>query len=91
MLADNLKILLATTFSYYIKASFFHWNVTGPNFVQYHDLFGEIYEGAQESIDTIAEEIRTLRSHAPGSLSRYQELSIIEDQTMIPRCELMVE
>jgi starvation-inducible DNA-binding protein len=91
MLADNLKILLASTFSYYIKASFMHWNVTGPNFVQYHQLFGEIYEGAQESIDTIAEEIRTLRSHAPGSLSRYQELSIIEDQTMIPRCELMVE
>lgn len=90
MLAENLKVLLASTFAYYVKASFFHWNLTGPTFPQYHSLFGAIYDGAQESIDQIAEEIRTLRSHAPGSLSRYQELSIIQDQTKIPRIELML-
>lgn len=91
MLAEQLKILLASTFSYYVKSSFFHWNATGANFVSYHQLFGEIYSGSQDSIDQIAEEIRTLRSHAPGSLTRYSELSIIEDQTMIPKCELMVQ
>ena len=91
MLADNLKVLLASTFSYYIKTSFFHWNLTGINFPQYHKLFNKIYEDAQEAIDTIAEEIRTLDSHAPGSLSRFQELSIIEDQTQIPRLPLMIE
>lgn len=90
MLSEQLKILLATTFSYYVKASFFHWNLVSVNFPQYHQLFGAIYEGAQESIDQIAEEIRTLRSNAPGSLSRYMELSQIEDQTKIPKLQLMV-
>jgi starvation-inducible DNA-binding protein len=91
MLQDNLKVLLASTFSYYIKSAFFHWNVTGIHFVSLHSLFGAIYEDAQGAIDTIAEEIRTLDSHAPGSLSRFQELSIIEDQTQIPRYKLMIE
>jgi starvation-inducible DNA-binding protein len=90
MLAEHLKVLLATTFSYYIKAAFMHWNVTGPNFVQYHQLFGDIYSGAYESIDKIAEEIRTLRSNPPGSFTRYQELTLIQDQTKIPKAELMI-
>ena len=90
MLSENLKVLLASTVCYYIKASFFHWNLTGISFPSYHRLLGEIYEGAQESIDQIAEEIRTLRSNAPGSLIRYSELSIIQDQTKIPKIELMI-
>ena len=90
MLAEHLKILLASTFSYYIKASFFHWNCSGMAFPSYHNLFGDIYEGAQDTNDTIAEEIRTLRSHAPGSLIRYSELSVIQDQTKIPKLELMI-
>lgn len=90
MLSEQLKILLASTFSYYIKASFFHWNLTGFSFPQYHQLFGDIYAGAYGSIDQIAEEIRTLRSNPPGSLSRFQELSVIEDQTKIPKVELML-
>ena len=42
-----------------------------------------------DTVDKIAEYIRTLDSYAPGSLSRYAELTIIEDQTKIPRPHLM--
>ena len=89
MLSDNLKVLLASTNSLSIKAQNFHWNVEGPNFPQYHEFFGNFYEEIYGSVDKIAEYIRTLDSYAPGSLSRYAELTIIEDQIKIPRPNLM--
>ena len=89
MLSDNLKVLLASVNSLSIKAQNFHWNVEGDNFPQYHDFFGNFYEEVYSAVDKIAEYIRTLDSYAPGSLTRYAELTIIEDQTKIPRPNLM--
>jgi starvation-inducible DNA-binding protein len=89
MLSDNLKVLLASTQSFAIKTQNFHWNVEGSNFPQYHDFFNTMYEDVSATIDTIAEYIRILGHYTPGSLSRYAELSIIQDQTKIPRAELM--
>ena len=89
MLSDNLKVLLASTNSLSIKAQNFHWNVEGDNFPQYHDFFNTLYEDVNATIDPIAEYIRILGQYTPGSLSRYTELSIIQDQVKIPRAELM--
>lgn len=89
MLSDNLKILLASTQSFAIKTQNFHWNVEGSNFPQYHEFFDTMYSDISGTIDTIAEYIRILGHYTPGSLSRYSELSIIQDQTKIPRAELM--
>ena len=54
------KIAFASTFSYYLKAHNFHWNVTGADFFEYHELFGKIYEEVYGSIDAFAENIRKL-------------------------------
>lgn len=89
-LVEQLKVLLASTFSYYLKAHNFHWNVEGANFPQYHSLFEKVYTDAFEAVDTIAEEIRALDSYAPGSLSRYSQLSIIDDQINIPNAKSMI-
>jgi starvation-inducible DNA-binding protein len=89
MLSDNLKVLLASTNALSIKAQNFHWNVEGDNFPQYHEFFGNFYEEVYGSVDKVAEYIRTLDSYSPGSLSRYAELTIIEDQIKIPRPHLM--
>jgi starvation-inducible DNA-binding protein len=89
MLKDDLKVLLASEFSFYLKAANFHWNVEGTNFPQYHEFLGNLYAEIYGSIDKIAEYIRTLDSYAPGSLTRFTELSIISDQLKIPRAELM--
>jgi starvation-inducible DNA-binding protein len=91
MLADNLKTLLGSTFVVYTKTHGFHWNIEGPDFPQYHKFLKKMYENIYETIDTIAEYIRTLDSYSPGSLSRMLELSIIEEQYKIPRAELMLE
>ena len=92
MLADTLKTLLATSYALSIKAQNFHWNVEGPDFPQYHEFFGDYYsEVYDNTIDKLAEIIRQLDSYTPGSITRYAELSQIEDQTKIPRAELMMQ
>ena len=89
MLADNLKTLLASTQSFAIKTQNFHWNVEGSNFPQYHAFFDTLYGDVSATIDPIAEYVRILGSYTPGSLTRYAELSIIQDQIKIPRAQLM--
>ena len=91
MLSDLLKTYLASTFSYYLKAHYFHWNVEGPDFGELHEFFSNIYEDAFGAVDPIAEYIRTTDEYAPGSLSRYLELTQIPDQTKVPRARLMLE
>jgi len=80
MLADNLKTLLATSFSLYLKAANFHWNTEGPSFPQYHEFLGDFYADIYDTIDPIAEYIRALDTYTPASLSRFTELTLIEDQ-----------
>lgn len=89
MLSDNLKVLLASTQSFAIKSQNFHWNIEGSNFPQYHEFFDNLYGDVSDTIDRIAEYIRILGHYTPGSLTRYAELTIIQDQIKIPRAELM--
>jgi starvation-inducible DNA-binding protein len=91
MLADSLKILLASNFAYYLKAQQFHWNVEGPDFGQLHKFFQKIYEDAYSAIDPTAEYIRYLDDYVPGSFERFAELSEIQGQIKIPRARLMIE
>jgi starvation-inducible DNA-binding protein len=89
MLADDLKTLLATAYAFVVKAQFFHWNVEGPDFSQYHKFFGKLYEDVYGSLDPTAEYIRILDEYTPGSFERFQELSQIQGQTKVPRARLM--
>jgi starvation-inducible DNA-binding protein len=92
MLADALKILLATEYAFSLKAQLFHWNVEGPDFAQLHEFFGNLYEEVYNgSIDKTAEYIRALGDYAPGSYERFSELTIIKGQVKIPRARLMIE
>jgi starvation-inducible DNA-binding protein len=91
MLTEDLKVLLGSTFVLYTKTHGFHWNIEGSNFPQYHKFLNKMYDEIYESIDVVAEYIRTLGSYSPGSLGRMLELSIIEEQYKIPRADLMLE
>lgn len=83
-LQEILKKLLADVFTMYLKSHNYHWNVEGRNFPQFHDFFGKLYEELHGSIDPLAEEIRTLETYVPGSLSRFKELTEIEDELTVP-------
>jgi len=91
MLSDSLKVLLSSTFAYYLKAQGFHWNCEGNDFYQLHKFFQKIYEDAYSAVDPTAEYIRTLQEYVPFSFERFQETSIIQSQTKIPRARLMLE
>jgi starvation-inducible DNA-binding protein len=77
------KVAFASTFSFYLKAHNFHWNITGPDFLEYHELFGKIYEEVYGSIDDFAEKIRSLDTFVPASLDRFSMLTLIDDETNI--------
>lgn len=89
-LVDALKKVLADTFAFRIKAQYYHWNVEGPDFHQYHGLFGDLYTEVDGAVDTVAEHIRTLDAYAPGSFGRYSQLTTIEDEMAIPKAFEMV-
>jgi starvation-inducible DNA-binding protein len=89
-LAEQMKVALASTFAFYLKAHNFHWNVEGANFPQYHSFFGDIYADAWGAVDAIAEHLRTLKAYAPGSFVRFKDLSVVEDELNIPSALSMV-
>lgn len=77
-LAMSLGHCLGTTFAFYTKAIGFHWNVKGPDFSEFHDLFGDIYADAQGAIDPLAESILKLGYDSPATLSSMSSFSKIE-------------
>jgi starvation-inducible DNA-binding protein len=89
-LIQEMKVSLASTFAFYLKAHGFHWNVEGPNFPQYHEFLGNIWEESFGAVDPLAEHLRTLQAYAPASFSRYIELSLIKDEINIPDATNMI-
>ena len=86
------KIAFASEFSFYLKAHNFHWNVEGSDFLQYHDLFGKIYEEVYGSIDDFAEKIRSLGTYVPASFSRFNMLTKVSDETeILPKDQMLKE
>mgnify|MGYP000580488141 CR=1 FL=1 len=79
MLSENLKILLATSYAFVIKAQNFHWNVEGINFPTYHAFFEVLYQDLYGAIDPLAEEIRTLDTYAPSGLNELYSNASISD------------
>jgi len=88
-LIEMMRKVLAETFALYLKAHNYHWNVEGINFPQYHDFFGKLYEELHDAVDPIAEEIRSLDAYAPGSFSRFMELTDIQDELNVPMAREM--
>lgn len=86
-----MRIAFASEYGFYLKAHNFHWNVEGPLFQQFHELFAGIYEEVYGSIDPFAENIRKLGAYTPGSFDRFNMLSKIDDENSVPTAEQMVQ
>jgi starvation-inducible DNA-binding protein len=90
-LSVTLKKAFADTFAFYLKAHYFHWNVEGPDFYQYHEFFGELSSEVYGAVDPFAEEIRAINAYAPGSFKRFAELTTIVDEDTVPSALAMAE
>ncbi|MCS7205962.1 MAG: DNA starvation/stationary phase protection protein [Leptospiraceae bacterium] len=88
---EILKRLLADTYFLYFKTHSYHWNVTGPMFQQLHDMFMQQYTELWNTIDLIAERIRSLGEYAPYSYSELAKLTTIKEDEGVPKAEKMVQ
>ena len=78
-LVEGLGKFLANTYSVYHIAHGFHWNVKGPDFAQYHELFSGIYQDLIESVDPIAENILKLGYDSPFKMSELMIMMTIPE------------
>ena len=69
----------ATTYGFLLVAQCYHWNVEGPEFLMYHDLFGKVYKEVEGKIDIFAEQIRGIQAYAPATFKELSQLSSIEE------------
>ena len=89
-LQASLKIVLANTFVMYFKAHSYHWSVVGPNFGQYHEFFGKLYEEVYGAVDPIAEHIRAIDGLTPISImDLYDAKTVMEDGSRVMMTEQM--
>ena len=90
LVATQLKSLLADSYTLYLQTHNFHWNITGPSFIQLHTLFEEHYTELAVAVDDVAERIRSLGVHAPGTYKEFSELSSINEVLGTPEAQEMV-
>lgn len=88
---ENLKIVLADSYSLFLKTQNYHWNVTGPNFQALHSMFEGQYNDLFAAIDVIAERIRALGEKAPGSYASFEKVTNIKDGDVNHNATTMVK
>lgn len=77
-LINRLNKLLASSYVFYLKSHFYHWNVIGSDFPMNHKFLGDVYDEVYGSIDDFAEHIRQLDGiplNAPSFLMQNSYLS----------------
>jgi starvation-inducible DNA-binding protein len=89
-IADGLSRVLADSYTLYLKTHNYHWNVTGPMFNTLHLMFEAQYTELALAVDLIAERIRALGVHAPGTYREYAKLTVIEEDKQVPDAETMM-
>ena len=86
--ANELNKLLADEHILYNKTRNYHWSIEGPSFMEFHKLYEAQYDALVETIDQIAERIRTIGHFAEG---RLKELIKLNKSNEIAKVEKTVE
>src|SRR3546814_5953144 len=89
-IAAELSKVLADSYTLYLMTHNFHWNVTGPLFNTLHQMFMTQYSEEWTALDDIAERIRALGHHAPGTYREFSKLSSIAEPGTVPDAMEMV-
>ncbi|MFV3128533.1 Dps family protein [Niveispirillum sp. KHB5.9] len=89
-IADGLSRLLADSYTLFLKTHNFHWNVTGPMFNTLHAMFMAQYTELFTAVDEVAERIRALGFHAPGSYGQFAKLTKVEEEPDVPNAQDMI-
>lgn len=79
-LVQSMNELLANLQVHYQKLRNFHWNVTGSDFFDVHELMEAEYTEVITEIDEIAERIRVFGSTPLSTLKDYLDVAEIEEE-----------
>jgi starvation-inducible DNA-binding protein len=80
--AKTLAALLSDVVTAKFILQGYHWNVLGPDFGEYHEFFGELYEDVESSVDPLAENILKAGFPAPYLLADFLEMSCIKEERL---------
>ncbi|MBK7092470.1 MAG: DNA starvation/stationary phase protection protein [bacterium] len=89
-IAQGLSVLLADSYTLYLKTHNYHWNVTGPMFQTLHLMFEQHYTELALAVDLIAERIRALGQPAPGSYAQFSKLTSVKEAVGVPKAQEMI-
>jgi starvation-inducible DNA-binding protein len=67
-MVELLNDRLADAINLRLQAKQAHWNVKGPDFIQLHELFDQVYETSEAWVDDIAERAVQLGGIADGTV-----------------------
>jgi starvation-inducible DNA-binding protein len=78
--ANALAKILADEAVLVTKTKNAHWNVEGADFHSMHLFFESQYKTLDETVDSVAERIRSLGHYAPGTLKEFLELTSLTEK-----------
>lgn len=78
-LIKQLCIILADTYTLYLKTQNYHWHVKGVTFKTLHELFEMQYKTLAEEVDLIAERIIMKGHPAPATFEAFQQLRTLKE------------
>jgi starvation-inducible DNA-binding protein len=68
-----LNTLLSDEYVLYTKTRNYHWNVTRPQFNDFHKFFEEQYTALNDVVDEVAERARSLGGNALGTVAEFAQ------------------
>jgi starvation-inducible DNA-binding protein len=77
-ISAHLAKLTASSVDFYFTYKYFHWNITGQDFREFHKMFDKHAEIIYGQWDPTAERIRQLDASVLGNLMEYSEQSVID-------------
>lgn len=79
VIIEVLSKVLANQMTLYVKTRNFHWNVSGPSFMELHLLFEKQYTLLEKNIDEAAERIGKLGGRTIGTMKEFLELTVLKE------------
>lgn len=77
---EALNAVLCDEYVLYTKTRNYHWNVTGPQFHDYHKFFEHQYEELDKFVDDVAEQARSCGGWAFGTLEEFKKNARVSEQ-----------
>jgi starvation-inducible DNA-binding protein len=74
----HLTKLTSSSVDFYFTYKYFHWNITGQDFREFHKMFDEHATIIYGQWDPTAERIRQLDAPVSGDLTQYASESVID-------------